>query len=197
MIKFTKKEKACLKIIDKYKACTKRGNNDKWHLAAIDKIDRTNKTLVLKERSQAIEDSYFLPTSETVSYDFSFEEFYNAIKGYEVGPIYTTQAFVNLQIRQSDKMLRYFKFNGRFYKFIRPIITKNYGLENILNFTTTFLALDLVSGENKMFVNNLYDEVRKNDITISGTDDIVWYKDKNDMIIEMLGKVLSYDERRK
>lgn len=190
MIKFTRKEKACLKIIDKYKAYTKRGYSDKWHLAVIDKIDKVNKTLILKERPQAIEDSYFLPTSEIVSYDFSFEEFYNVIKGYEVEPVYTTQAFVNLQIKQNDKMLRYFKFNRRFYKFIRSTITKNYGIESILSFTTTFLALDLVSGENVMFVNSLYNKARKDDIAISGTDDIVWYKDKNDMIIEMLGKML-------
>lgn len=190
MTKFTRKEKACLKIIDKYKAYTKRGYGNKWHLAVIDKIDKVDKTLVLKERLQAIEDSYFLPTSEIVSYDFSFEEFYNVIKGYEVEPVYTTQAFVNLQIKQSDKMLRYFKFNGRFYKFIRSTITKNYGIESILSFTTTFLALDLVSGENKMFVNSSYDKAREGDIAISDTDDIVWYKDKNDMIIEMLGKAL-------
>lgn len=190
MIRLTRKEKACLKIIDKYKAYTKRGYGDKWHLTVIDKIDRVNKTLVLKERLQAIEDSYFLPTSEIVSYDFSFEDFYNMVKDYEIVPIYTKQAFANLQIKQNDKMLRYFKFRGRFYEFIRPTITKNYGIENTLGFTTTFLVLDLVSGENKTFVNIQYDNVGKDDIVISGTNDIVWYKDKNDMIIEMLGKML-------
>lgn len=194
MIKFNRKEKACLKIIDKYKAYTKRGYGDKWHLAVIDKVDVNSKTLVLKERYQAIEDPYFLPTSEIVSYIFSFEEFYNVIKGYEVVPIYTTQAFVNLQIKQSDKMLRYFKFNGRFYKFIRSTITKNYGVENILSFTTTFLALDLVSGENKMFVNSLYDKVREGDIDITSSDDFRWYRDKDDMVIDMIARALKYKE---
>lgn len=46
-------------------------------------------------------------------------------------------------------------------------------------------------------MNNLYDKVRKGGIVISGVDDIVWYKDKNDMIIEMLGKALGYVERLK
>lgn len=190
MIKFTRKEKACLKIIDKYKAYTKRGYGDKWHLAVIDKIDWVNKILILKESPQALEDSCFLPTSEIVSYNFSFEDFYNMVKDYEVVPIHTKQAFANLQTKQDGKMLRYFKFNGRFYEFIKSITTKSYGLENILGFTTTFLALDLISGEIEMFVNILYDKARKDDISISGTDDIVWYKDTNDMIIEMLGKML-------
>lgn len=194
MIKFTRKEKACLKIIDKYKAYTKRGYGDKWHLAVIDKIDWVNKILILKESPQALEDSCFLPTSEIVSYDFSFEDFYNMVKDYEVVPIHTKQAFANLQTKQDDKMLRYFKFNGRFYEFIKSITTKSYGLENILGFTTTFLALDLISGEIEMFVNILYDKARKDDISISGTDDIVWYKDTNDMIIEMLGKALRYSD---
>lgn len=194
MIKFNRKEKTCLKIIDKYKTYTKRGYGDKWHLAVIDKVDVNSKTLVLKERYQAIEDPYFLPTSEFASYIFSFEEFYNVIKGYEVEPIYTTQAFVNLQIKQSDKMLRYFKFNGRFYKFIRSTITKNYGVENILSFTTTFLALDLVSGENKMFVNSLYDKVREGDIDITSPDDFRWYRDKDDMVIDMIARALKYKE---
>lgn len=194
MVKFTRKEKACLKIIDKYKAYTKRGYGDRWHLAVIDKIDGVNKTLALKERYQAIEDDYFLPTSELVSYDFSFEEFYNVVKGYEVMPIYTTQAFVDLQFRQSDKMLRYFKFNGRFYKFIRSTIIKSYGLEDVLSFTTTFLALDLVSGENVMFVNSLYDKVREGDIDITSSDDFRWYRDKDDMVIDMIARALKYKE---
>lgn len=197
MIKYSRKEKACLKVIDKYKAYTKRGYGDRWHLTVIDKIDETSKTIVLKERLQALEDNYFLPTSEVVSYDFSFEEFYNLLKGYEIVPIYTynTQTFVNLQIEQSDKMLRYFRFNGRFYKFIRSTITKNYGIKNILSFTTTFLALDLISGKNRTFVNSLYDKVRKDDIDTISSDDFHWYKDKNDMIIEMLAKALKNNER--
>lgn len=150
--------------------------------------------MILKESPQALEDSYFLPTSEIVSYDFSFEEFHNMVKDYEIVPIYTKQAFANLQTKQDDKMLRYFKFNGRFYEFIRSTITKNYGLENTLGFTTTFLALDLISGENKTFVNNLYDKVREGDVAISGADDIVWFEDKNDMIIEMLGRALRYSD---
>lgn len=196
-MKYTRKEKACKKIIERFPAFISYGLGDERHLAVISKIDYDTKALIIEERLQSLEKPYFLETSETVSREYTFEEFYNLVKGYEIRPIWVSQTFVELDLEQRSKKLCYFKMNGRFYRFLKARKTKDVGLKGCyISFATSFSALDLISGKEKTIVYGVYEKVDKSKGEIVVADDFQWYKDKNDMIIEMLGKTLKKLEVR-